>query len=50
MVVEQDIKEEKDLQGQKTIFHDLMTNDQLRPEEKAVERLEFEGMGLVAAG
>ncbi len=36
--------------GQKTIFYDLLTNDQLPPEDKAVDRLQAEGLLLVAAG
>lgn len=39
-----------DGQGQKTIFYDLLTNDQLPPEDKSVDRLESEGVSLVAAG
>ncbi len=39
-----------DGQGQKTIFYDLLTNDQLPPEDKSVDRLESEGISLVAAG
>ena len=36
--------------GQKTIFYDLFLNDDLAREDKTVERLEVEGVGLVAAG
>lgn len=39
-----------DGQGQKTILYDLLTNDQLPPEDKSVDRLESEGLSLVAAG
>ena len=48
--VQADIAEDTKVDKQKTIFHDLITNDQLRPEEKTTERLEREGVGLVAAG
>ncbi|KAL6718626.1 hypothetical protein ACLMJK_002860 [Lecanora helva] len=36
--------------GQKTIFYDLLKSDQLRPEDKTVDRLEAEGLSVVAAG
>ncbi|KAL8693461.1 MAG: hypothetical protein Q9218_001732 [Villophora microphyllina] len=49
-VVQKDLDEGKKLEGQKTIFHDLFANDQLEPREKTAERLEAEGVGLVAAG
>lgn len=48
--VQNDLAEDKKIEGQKTIFHEVITNDSLRPEEKTVERLEAEGVGLVAAG
>ena len=48
--VQKDLSEDKKIEGQKTIFHDLLTSDQLPPHEKTPERLEFEGVGLVAAG
>ncbi|KAI4202646.1 MAG: hypothetical protein LQ350_002439 [Teloschistes chrysophthalmus] len=48
--VQADLQEGKKIEGQRTIFHDLFANDQLQPEEKTAERLEAEGVGLVAAG
>lgn len=48
--VQNDLAEDKKILGQKTIFHDLMTNDHLPAEEKTIERLEAEGVALVAAG
>ena len=48
--VQNDLAEDKKLHGQKTIFHDLLTNDQLRPEEKTIDRLEAEGVGIIGAG
>lgn len=39
-----------DNDGVKTISYDLLTNDQLPPEDKTVDRLELEGVSLVAAG
>ena len=48
--VQNDLAEDKRKEGQKTIFHEVISNDSLRPEEKTVERLEAEGVGLVAAG
>lgn len=48
--VQADLKEGVKIQGQRTIFHELLTNDQLSPEEKTPERLEAEGVGVVAAG
>lgn len=48
--VQADLAEGKRIDGQRTIFHDLLKNYQLRPVEKTPERLEAEGMALVAAG
>lgn len=48
--VQADLQEGKKIEGQRTIFHDLFANNQLQPEEKTAERLEAEGVGLVAAG
>lgn len=39
-----------DNDGQKTIFYDLLQNDQLPPEDKTIDRLELEGLSLVGAG
>ena len=36
--------------GQKTIFYDLLNNNQLPAEDKADDRLQAEGLSLVAAG
>lgn len=49
-VVQRDLDEGTRGDDRKTIFHELFTNDQLRPEEKTAARLEAEGVGLVAAG
>lgn len=48
--VQTEIAEDTRIDKQKTIFHDLITDDQLRPEEKTTDRLEGEGVGLVGAG
>ncbi|KAI4173418.1 MAG: hypothetical protein LQ343_002951 [Gyalolechia ehrenbergii] len=46
---EADIKERKQPGGQKSIFYDLITGDDLPPEEKTLARLEAEAVTLVAA-
>lgn len=48
--VQTDLQQGRKMEGQRTIFHDLFTNNQLPPGEKTTERLEAEGVGLVAAG
>ncbi|KAL8662424.1 MAG: hypothetical protein Q9202_004745 [Teloschistes flavicans] len=48
--VQTDLQQGRKMEGQRTIFHDLFTNNQLPPGEKTAERLEAEGVGLVAAG
>ncbi|KAL8957356.1 MAG: hypothetical protein Q9193_005347 [Seirophora villosa] len=48
--VQADIKEGKKPEGQKTIIYDLITGDDLPPEEKTLPRLEIEASALVAAG
>ena len=48
--VRNDLAEDKKIEGQKTIFHEVITDESLRPEEKTVERLEAEGVGLIGAG
>ncbi|KAL8726095.1 MAG: hypothetical protein Q9166_006932 [cf. Caloplaca sp. 2 TL-2023] len=48
--VEVELRENKRLDGQRTIFHDLFTSNQLIPEEKTAERLAAEGVGIVSAG
>lgn len=35
--------------GQRTIFHDVLTNDNIRPEEKGTEHLKNEAQLVVAA-
>ena len=37
-------------QGQRTIFYDLINDDHLAAEDKTIERLENEGVSVVAAG
>ncbi|KAL8884873.1 MAG: hypothetical protein Q9192_006755 [Flavoplaca navasiana] len=48
--VQADLANDKKPDGQRTIFHDLFTNDSLIPEEKTPERLAAEGFSIVAAG
>ena len=48
--VQKDLNEGRKTDSQKTIFHELITSDQLRPEEKTADRLEAEGVGVVGAG
>ncbi|KAL8978327.1 MAG: hypothetical protein Q9205_006055 [Flavoplaca limonia] len=48
--VQADLANDKKPDGQRTIFHDLFTNDSLIPEEKTPERLAAEGFSVVAAG
>lgn len=48
--VKADLAEGKKPIGQKTIFYEMLTNDQLRPEDKTNLRLEQEGISVVAAG
>lgn len=44
------LEDNKKPDGQRTIFHDLFTDDHLIPEEKTPERLAAEGVGIVSAG
>ncbi|KAL9023179.1 MAG: hypothetical protein Q9180_008347 [Flavoplaca navasiana] len=48
--VQADLANDKKPDGQRTIFHDLFTNDSLIPEEKTPERLAAEGFSVVGAG
>ena len=48
--VKAELAEGRKPSGQKTIFYDLLTNDQLGPEDKTMLRLEQESLSLVAAG
>ena len=48
--VQEDVKAGKKSNDQRTIFHDIIKNDQIRPEENTQERLETEGFGLISAG
>lgn len=48
--VKAELAEGKKPAGQKTIFYEMLTNDQLRPEDKTNDRLEQEGLSVVAAG
>ena len=36
--------------GRKTIFYDILANDQIRPQDKETERLVAESISVVAAG
>ncbi|KAL8785036.1 MAG: hypothetical protein Q9195_008796 [Heterodermia aff. obscurata] len=48
--VQSDFAENKKVDSPQTIFHSMIANNQLPPEEKTTERLEAEGAGVVAAG
>lgn len=48
--VQSDFAKDEKVDSRQTIFHGLIANDQLPPEEKTTERLEAEGAGVVAAG
>lgn len=48
--VQADLDENQKPDGQRTIFHDLLTNHSLIPEERTPERLAAEGVGIVSAG
>ncbi|KAL8851803.1 MAG: hypothetical protein Q9221_003317 [Calogaya cf. arnoldii] len=48
--VQADLADNKKPDGQRTIFHDLSTNNALIPEERTPERLAAEGMALISAG
>lgn len=50
LAVKAELAEGKKPVGQKTIFYDLLTNSQLRPEDRTVDRLENEGLSVSAAG
>ena len=45
-----DLQEGRGKPDTKTVLHDVLTNDQIRPEEKDTERLKWELNSLVAAG
>ena len=47
--VRSDLATGERVMDRRVIFHDLIANDQLPPEEKTSESLEDEGVGLVAA-
>lgn len=48
--VQVDLEEKNEKSGQRTVFHEMFVSDQLWPEEKTSDRLEAEGVALVAAG
>ena len=50
LLVKSEIAQGRKPEGQRTIFYDLMKNDELAPADKTLERLENEGVSLVAAG
>ena len=45
-----ELAEGKKPEGQKTVFYELLTSDQLREEDKTVDRLESEGISVFGAG
>ena len=45
-----ELAEGKKPEGQKTVFYELLTSDQLREEDKTVDRLETEGVSVFGAG
>ncbi|KAL8749052.1 MAG: hypothetical protein Q9199_007929 [Rusavskia elegans] len=47
--VQADLVDHKKPDSQRTILHDLFTNDSLIPEERTPERLAAEGVGIVSA-
>lgn len=48
--VKADLAEGRKPEGQKTIFYDVLTNPHLPEEDKTLERVENEGISVVAAG
>ena len=48
--VKSDLKEGRKVSDMTTVLHDVLTNDQIRPEEKDTEHLKWECNSLVAAG
>lgn len=48
--VKAELAEGRKPEGQKTIFYDVLTNPQLADEDKTIERVENEGISVVAAG
>ncbi|KAL8963878.1 MAG: hypothetical protein Q9183_004881, partial [Haloplaca sp. 2 TL-2023] len=48
--VQDEVKGGKRSNDQRTIFHEMIENDQIKPEEKTQGRLESEGLGLIGAG
>lgn len=49
-MVKEELEAGRKIQGQRTIFYELFTNEALPPEERTPRRLEAEGVSLVAAG
>ncbi|KAL8651113.1 MAG: hypothetical protein Q9210_003432 [Variospora velana] len=49
-MVQANIKEGKEPEGQKSVIYDLITGDHLPPEDKTLPRLEAESIALVSAG
>ncbi len=50
LLVKSEMAQGRKPEGQRTIFYDLLNNDELAPQDKTIERLENEGISLVAAG
>ena len=48
--IKKELQNNKKTEGQRTIFYDVLTNDQVRPEEKKVDHLAEEAYIVVAAG
>lgn len=49
-MVQANIKEGKKPEGQKSVIYDLITDDNLPPEDKTLPRLVAESVALVSAG
>lgn len=48
--IKSDLKESRAAPDRKTVIRDILTNDQVRPEEKETEYLRWECQTLIAAG
>lgn len=48
--IKKELTEGRESAGRKTIFYDIIMNDQIRPQDKETERLVAEALSVVAAG
>ena len=48
--VKADLEKGQKPTGQKSVFYDMITNDQVRPEEKTTEHLVLEAVTVISAG